>query len=355
MLAATPKDDWAVNSVAIEIDHDACVLCGGSQGRLVGRRDRWGRPLRSLICDGCGLVRVDPLPDEQALAAFYREEYRRRYKGAFQPKAKHCHRETRCAIERVERLLPLYRPGMRVLDVGSGAGFFPYVASRAGIAVDGIEPNRAYAAFGQQQLGLDTLQVGRLEDVSTGGYDLLTIHHVLEHLRDPYQAMTRLHALLRDGGRALVEVPNIEARYHMPGRLFHIGHLYWFNPVNFDALARRCGFEVERSELTAGPCHLRRLLRRLPDTERDDTSAWRQSLTDNGERVWSRLHGHGWLQHLLTPTPYTRWLARMRRLAGEWRGSRRFPHKTAIVAGLCDDWLQRRTRVEPAQRQAAPV
>lgn len=101
-----------------------CAVCGNNHIERIADRDRRGRSLVSVLCLHCGLVWVDPLPDEATLRRFYAADYRREYKGAYQPKPKHCHRETLRAIERAERFVAVHRAPMRVLDVGASAGIF---------------------------------------------------------------------------------------------------------------------------------------------------------------------------------------------------------------------------------------
>jgi 2-polyprenyl-3-methyl-5-hydroxy-6-metoxy-1,4-benzoquinol methylase len=316
-----------------------CAVCGGREAEVVADTDRHGRPLRSLLCAGCGLVWVDPRPADAELGRFYAEDYRREYKGEHRPKPKHCHRQTLGAIERAEALLPRWRPGLRVLDVGAGAGFFPYVLKRRGIAIDGIEPNRGYAGFAREVLGLDRVQVGFLHELRpTEPYDLITIHHVFEHLPDPRAAMAQLRALLAADGRVLMEVPNIEATYHAPNRVFHVGHLHWFNPTTLAALARQCGFEVESLRLVPRTAHIAVELRRSEATP--DPAATMAGLAGNAARVAALLHRHTVARHYLGATPYRRLLRKAWQYGREQWQVRAATDGRAICDALCDAWLR---------------
>ena len=108
--------------------HIPCAVCGSHEVDVVAEADRDGRPLRNVLCRECGLVWVDPRPSDEELAKFYAEDYRASYKGAAEPKKKHCYREMLRANLRVARLREFYKPGDHLLDVGAGAGFFAYAA-----------------------------------------------------------------------------------------------------------------------------------------------------------------------------------------------------------------------------------
>lgn len=240
-----------------------CALCGNNHVQVVGERDRDGKPLRNVLCIACGMVWVDSRPSDENIDKFYSSDYRLRYKGAYQPKPKHCYRETLRAITRINRFLPVYQPGMRVLDVGAGAGFFAYALKRKGILIDGIEPNEEYANYARAELDLHNVRTGFLKDIEEDdSYDLITINHVFEHLPDPCLSMQQMHRILRSEGRVIMEVPNVEATYHAPNKIFHIGHLYWYNPQTIQALAMRFGFTVDDVQLAPGTKHINLVLRK---------------------------------------------------------------------------------------------
>lgn len=317
-----------------------CAVCGKRDVTVVALEDRLGKPLRSVCCRACGLVWVDPRPDTQAIDRFYAEDYRQQYKGDPQPKPKHCHRQTLGAIERAQALRPRLRQGLRVLDVGAGAGFFAYAMQRLGLAIDGIEPNRGYARFARETLGLERVQVGFLQGLRPEApYDLVTIHHVFEHLPDPREAMAHLRALLAPDGRVLMEVPNIEATYHAPNRVFHLGHLYWFNPANLQALALQCGFAVESLRLVPRTSHIAIELRRSEAGA--DTARIAALLEGNAERVAAALRRHTLLAHYLGAAPYRRVLRKAWQYGREQLGVRGLRDGRAICDAACDDWLRR--------------
>ena len=99
--------------------------------------------------------------------------------------------------------VPGARP-RRVLDVGSGSGMVPLAVSLAGdVEVLGIDP----FASGDRRLGEHAeLRAVTLDGV-TGRFDLVMLHHSLEHMLDPLDALRAATALLEPGGVVLVRVP----------------------------------------------------------------------------------------------------------------------------------------------------
>ena len=50
-------------------------------------------------------------------------------------------------------------------------------------------------------------------------FDLVTLWHVLEHLRDPFAGLHAVHDLLEPRGRAVIAVPNASGRMYLLGSL----------------------------------------------------------------------------------------------------------------------------------------
>ena len=124
------------------------------------------------------------------------------------------------------RHIPKARKGSRLLDVGSGDGSFLSRARGAGWDVVGVEPDPQAWAI-SRQAGLD-VRHGGVECVSgeRESFDVITMNHVIEHVRDPRQELLQAYALLKPAGLLYLETPNIESRGHE-----HFGpHWYALDP-----------------------------------------------------------------------------------------------------------------------------
>lgn len=238
---------------------EGCVLCGSAQVEVVSRVDRRGRPLVTVLCGGCGVLRNDPVPGEAELEAFYRRDYRTDYKGAAEPRKRQVFRNLDRLQGHILGFADIYGQGGDWLDLGSGSGEFSFLAQHLGARVTAVEPNEGYAAYCRTKLDLP-VTVGRMEDCgfAPASFDLIRLSHVLEHMRDPVASLERLKGWLRPGGVIYVEVPDIEsdARNKMRGRLFHYGHIYNYNPLTLRHVAGRAGLVelASTAARSAGRC-----------------------------------------------------------------------------------------------------
>ena len=152
-------------------------------------------------------------------------------------------------IDVVFRHLPKAWPGARLLDVGFGSGSFLVAAREMGWQVAGVDTDPEVIGSARAA-GLDVRQ-GGIEAFSDGAshesFDVITLSHVIEHVPDPIDVLTRAHALLRPGGRLWLAAPNLDSfgrRWfgrHWRG-LEAPRHLVLFGPKAMETALRRSGF-----------------------------------------------------------------------------------------------------------------
>lgn len=337
---------------------EPCNLCCSIHVRVVSLRDREGGALRTVMCTCCGLVRCDPMPDPATLDLYYRERYRIDYKRQSEPSRRHILRAGRVAIDRLSRL-----PGLRLasgrrgraLDIGAGGGEFAYLLGRTtGLAVTGIEPNEGYAGHARRMLGLD-LVVSPLDEAlpAGGSFDLVTMFHVLEHMRDPGAALARIASWLAPGGVAVVEVPNVEATCQAPGHLFHAAHLYNFNAAALERLGQKAGLEPVACWFSHDRGNFSVTLRRpvgcpLPAATAPGGTGTgvgaALALPSNAARIWQVRTAHTPWRHHATLQPVARALRRLGSRVGEsWTLQRMPQDPRAMLDRLYDQWQSRST------------
>ena len=291
-----------------------CIICEGNDVSVLANHSRSGKPLRTVICKGCGLVWADPLPHNTR--TYYADDYRVAYKGTFTPKPKHILRAGKIALYRRALLRKLISRRQKILDVGSGGGEFAYLLKSLGHDVQGIEPNKGYADYSIQEYGLN-VQVGFIQDIQqpNASFDLITIWHVLEHTENPYEVLAKLHSLLKPQGILVVEVPTIEATCQSPKSTFHEAHIFNFNLETLSKLGEKVGFSVVEHKLSEDGANITVFFLKTAEASNNRSL----KIPGNAERITGIVKNHTAFKHYLTAWPYKRLITRMSRMLQEKR------------------------------------
>ena len=138
----------------------------------------------------------------------------------------------------------------KLLDVGSGYGFFLEKARKRGWNVHGVEPcehARNYAIKNELEVDLGVLLEQRYPDSS---FDVVTMFYVLEHVREPLSYLKEAHRILKPGGLLLVRVPHTTPivkflkAFRIRNRLYDTpSHLSDFSPKTLSLALRKSGFD----------------------------------------------------------------------------------------------------------------
>jgi SAM-dependent methyltransferase len=119
-----------------------------------------------------------------------------------------------------------------------------------GWEVCGTERTEAMAATARDRYGIRMYVDPEGPQAGHDRFDLIILFQVLEHLSDPVAALKRAAALLGDGGRIVVGVPNRASWQAAFGRgaWFHLDvprHLVHFTPAALAATAAQAGLRLE--------------------------------------------------------------------------------------------------------------
>lgn len=230
---------------------EACNLCGSAQKVLICSTDRRLKPLKTVACVDCGLMRTDPMPTDDELNAYYTSGYRKDYQfaGSKPPRA-HIANSMRIAKSRMAELEPWMKPGAKVLDIGCGSGEFAYLAQEAGCIVTAFDPGSDYLDFAKQEYGVDAFS-SRWEDaeLEAGSFDIITCFHVVEHLRKPVDAIAKMAIWLNDEGVVHIAVPDMRPNHKPSFDRFHFAHVHGFISETLEAAALNAGLAPVNAHL----------------------------------------------------------------------------------------------------------
>lgn len=185
--------------------------------------------------DQTGFFRVDPLPTQNELAAYYSSEYYQNphgtYREEYSPEEIE-HKRIRCDFLFRVATESMSVPGA-FLDVGCGEGFLLDTFSSRGWAALGLD----FSSFGIKRFNSHLTPsfvegdiYNSLKYLNDKGekFSCINLGNVLEHVLDPLVLLRSIDALLHESGILIVTVPNDFSRLQLLlEKAGAITHKYW--------------------------------------------------------------------------------------------------------------------------------
>ena len=252
-----------------------CVREGTVRPAPAGALCRWcgapGLELRRSVgdhqvlrCRSCDFLTLKTGLDEARLGESYRD-----YLPDDAAAIVRWEREQRPVIRRAVRAIgslarrratgAVNRP-LRLLEVGSGFGFFLKAARDAGMEADGVEFSAHGRAHARERFAIE-VRPGPFDpdEFTATSLDVVCAFYVIEHLADPRAFLAGVARLLRPGGLIFLRWPHstplarVADAFGVAHDLYHAPwHLSDFTPATMERALADCGFESVRTRTFGG-------------------------------------------------------------------------------------------------------
>jgi 2-polyprenyl-3-methyl-5-hydroxy-6-metoxy-1,4-benzoquinol methylase len=164
-----------------------------------------------IECNNCGYKHCIPIPTKEFLENYYKDKFVKNRPSGF--------------YEKVERDYPwlniLYNEkydvfekhiksdSRRILDIGSGLGFFLKTGKDRGWDVCGVEASTESVEYSNRH-GIDVrnFYLDKSNFSGLGTFDVVHMHEVIEHLPSPLDAVNMAAEMLCEGGLLCIASPN---------------------------------------------------------------------------------------------------------------------------------------------------
>jgi SAM-dependent methyltransferase len=248
----------------------ACLICEKSDAKILGvrgNREYSGADLNTephlftnvVQCRNCGFIYTNP--EIRGVEFLEREHYNN-------PET-YQNENSDNILEMFEHrisYLKKFKATGRLLDVGAGKGDFVYVAKKNGYDSVGVEPSPKFSEFAANTYKVAVYQGFLAEQVELENqkFDLITMHHVLEHIDKPKEILQQLPNYLNKNGIVYIEVPNtdsftvklIDIYFRLRGKnwssrlspLHPPFHKYGYTPKSLRTLLENSGYKIEKME-----------------------------------------------------------------------------------------------------------
>lgn len=185
-------------------------------------------------CQNCHVVFQNPRLSDEELERYYRDGYYHRMiygtrEGADDFEIRRAEIDSKIIKSYADRV-------ESHLDIGCRRGYL-LNAIDADMKI-GVEPYSSYVRA-------DGIKVySRVSEVPPGGFNLVTMLHVLEHVADPLGLLQSAAGFVNKDGYLIVEVPAAKLKDGSKGLPLDFAHLFHFEPEVFKRLCREAGLRV---------------------------------------------------------------------------------------------------------------
>lgn len=236
------------------LHHYRCPLCQSeaiSKELTVKDHSITGESFALWRCAACDfLFTQDPPVAEEAGAYYEGEEYISHSDNQEGLVNQLYHRARDFMLGQKFQLVERTTPGKRLLDYGTGTGYFTDFMVRKGFSAEGIEIDEKAREYGKQKFGIKISDPAELfTSYGANTFDAITLWHVLEHLYEPQRYLQKFRELLSPQGVLIIAVPNHKSKdakafgadwaaYDVPRHLWH------FSPGTLRRMVGLAGFRV---------------------------------------------------------------------------------------------------------------
>jgi 2-polyprenyl-3-methyl-5-hydroxy-6-metoxy-1,4-benzoquinol methylase len=209
-----------------------------------------GEQFELCACEQCGFMFTQGAPAEAEMGRYYASPDYISHTDTRQGAMNFIYHIVRSyMLGRKARLVAreAHRKTGRLLDIGTGTGYFAYAMARRGWQVKAVEKSEQARAFAREHFELAVKPETALAGFAPESFDVITLWHVMEHLEDLNGTWERIGKMLDKKGRLIVAVPNGSSydaqRYGAYWAAYDVPrHLWHFTPDTIHQLAAQHGF-----------------------------------------------------------------------------------------------------------------
>lgn len=241
-----------VSSGLYKFEYRECPVCNSREFSIIARQDRYSNITDCVVCCGCGLVQLQPLPSNDSLEAFYKNIYTPMYRGTYKSKVAKITSNSKRAQNFLKFIAKnniynnIENEGI-IVEAGCGDGCNLYTLKSAypKFKYIGFDFDASYIETGKD-IGLDLRLGYYYNDNQSKDISLLLYCHVFEHILDIRAELQRAYERIKDGGYLLLIVPGMLniLTSNMGDILEKIqnAHLYYFDIDNLIDICAQFGF-----------------------------------------------------------------------------------------------------------------
>jgi len=193
------------------LNDNLCIICNKHKFKILYSNVRDSKKHKIVECQNCYHVQLSPIPSDNEEEKFYNKNLQQkniRDVNSIKNLQQKMIVDTERRVNLVSKLTP---KNGRVLEIGSGHGFFLEMMRKKGFDMTGIEVSKEKEKILKKVTKAKVLNININEkNLEIGFFDTIVFFHVLEHMREPIDFLNKCKNLLKPKGKIISEVPNCD-------------------------------------------------------------------------------------------------------------------------------------------------
>ncbi|MCK9159124.1 MAG: class I SAM-dependent methyltransferase [Bacteroidaceae bacterium] len=240
-----------------KITIDVCPLCGGNHFKsLMTCTDFYAtkETFELYTCTDCGFTFTQDVPKGSSIDKYYETPSYISHSDTRTGAINIVYHYVRSFMLKKKVQLVINTSHLKVgrlLDIGTGTGYFPHAMQSCGWKVEAIEKNLKAQDFAHEHFNIQVKGDEALYKYKKESFDAITLWHVMEHLESINDVWELLYSLLKKNGVLIIAVPNHSsydakkfgeywAAYDVPRHLWH------FTPETMQKMAIKHHFYLSK-------------------------------------------------------------------------------------------------------------
>ena len=229
-----------------------CVLCNNKNFNIISKKVRDSKKHKVIKCKKCQHIQLFPIPTEKEEGKFYDENLQDKnikYFGGIKENREKSLEDTKRRVNFVKSLIP--KKG-KILEIGSGHGFFIETMEKLNYNIIGIEISKEKRKFSKRITKSKIFNVNLIKDsLDLKDLDVIVMFHVLEHLSNPSDFLKKISLMLKPNGKIILEVPNSNDIQLLSNKSYNEfywqrAHLHYFNPKSLTTVISKAGLKSKK-------------------------------------------------------------------------------------------------------------
>lgn len=225
-----------------------CNICHSTKFKQISATVRDSKKHKVIQCQICNHIQMFPIPTPAENKKFYDED--RMSKNLKIHSIKVIEEKSEFDTQmNVELSKKIASKKDKILEIGSGYGYFLKKMKENGFDIIGIEVSKSRREYSKRISNADVFDYDlNFEQPAIGLFDFIVLFHVMEYIANPINFLNNVRTLLKTNGKIIIRVPNsndlqLKLNTYYRKWFWQRAHVNYFSPPILKHILEKSSFK----------------------------------------------------------------------------------------------------------------